>query len=411
MSKLKYIILLLIVIWGHPGWTDDASTIAGTSSILLLRFGPNPRVAGLSEAFSAVADDETALFYNPAGLSNIKSGIVSLSHTEWFEDIRIDNIAFGYEISRDIGIGAGLTHMWMPGIEGKNSLGQSIGSIDVSSSVANLGVSYNLHPALSMGLGVKYFQDKLASYSASGVGFDLGFLLKTFISGLSTGLSVQNIGGGISYDKEKQKIPLTIRGGLAYKIYSSNILISLDVVKSIDTDVNVHFGAEYILLNQFSISIGNRFSQTELFTPAFGAGFHFNQQYHLYYTFANYENLGGIHRMGFSFYFKSAAKTKKPRQLYSPGTPVVLIPPPNLSVEISGEELHLAWNRVAGVQYNVYAKHSSQEKWSKLNKSTLYNNSMQFKKPLLSGTYFFRVSSVYNGKESSYSKEVNINVE
>jgi hypothetical protein len=411
MSKLKYIILLLIVILGRTAWTQDAASTAGTSSILLLRFGPNPRVAGLSEAFTAVVDDETALFYNPAGLANINSGMVSLNHTEWFEDIRIDNIAFGYEISRDIGIGAGLIHMWMPGIEGTNSQGQSIGSIDVSSSIVNLGMSYKFNSAFSAGLGVKYFQDKLAENSASGVGFDVGFLLKTFISGLSTGLSIQNIGGKISYDIEKQKIPLTLRGGLAYKIYSSNILISLDVVKSIDTDVNIHFGAEYVFRNQFSIRIGNRFDQTEMFTPSFGAGFHFNQQYNLYYAFANYANLGGTHRMGFTFYFKSAAKTKKPRELYSPSTPIALIPPSNLALEISDEELLVSWDRVAGVQYNVYAKHSSQEKWSNLNKSPLYNNSMKFKKPLLSGTYSFRVSSLYGGKESSFSKEVSVNVE
>ncbi len=411
MSKLKFIILLLIVILGRTAWTQDAASTAGTSSILLLRFGPNPRVAGLSEAFSAVADDETALFYNPAGLSNIKSGMISLSHTEWFEDIRIDNITFGYDLSRDFGVGLGLTHMWMPGIEGVNSLGQSMGTIDVSSSIINLGMSYKFNSAFSAGLGVKYFQDKLAEFSASGVGFDVGFFLKTVIPGLTTGLSVQNIGGEISYDIEKQKIPLTLRGGLAYKIYSSNILISLDVVKSIDTNVDIHFGSEYIFRNQFSIRVGNRFSQTELFTPSFGAGFHFNQQYNLYYTFANYANLGGTHRMGFTFYFESGAKTKKPRQLYSPSTPIVLIPPPNLGVKIFGEKLHVSWDRVAGVQYNVYAKHSSQKKWSKLNKSPLYNNSMDFKKPLLSGTFSFRVSSLHGGKESSFSKEASINVE
>ena len=82
-----------------------------------------------------------------------------------------------------------------------------------------------------------------------------------------------------------------------------------------------------------------------------------------------------------------------------------------MKVEFSEEEMHVSWGRVPGVQYNVYAKHSSQEKWSKLNKSPLYNNSMKFKKPLLPGTYSFRVSSMHNGKESSFSKEVKINVE
>ncbi len=49
-------------------------------------------------------------------------------------------------------------------------------------------------------------------------------------------------------------------------------------------------------------------------------------------------------------------------------------------------------------------------KWIKLNKTPLYNNAMKFKRPKAAGTFSFRVASVYNGKESTYSKEVNIHV-
>jgi hypothetical protein len=87
------------------------------------------------------------------------------------------------------------------------------------------------------------------------------------------------------------------------------------------------------------------------------------------------------------------------------------VPPTDLAVKVSGSELNISWARVAGVQYNVYGKHSTQDKWIKLNKSTLYNNSMKFKKPAAQGVFSFRVSSTFGGKESKYSKEVNIHVD
>jgi hypothetical protein len=390
---------------------QGSSPDAGTVSVLLLRFGPNPRVAGLSEAFTGLADDENALYYNIAGLPYLKSGVVGLNHTEWFEDIRMENITLGHYLSRQFGVAAGFTHMWMPGIEGRDNQNQPIGSIDVTSSVFNLGFAYKIFPAFSLGLGMKYFQDKLASYTTSGFGFDAGLMVKTFLSGLSAGLAVQNFGGKVKYDSEDQKIPLTFRGGLVYRLYMPNIQFALDVVKSVDLDYRINFGIEYVFKNQFSLRFGNKFSTYETFTPSFSAGFNFKQQYYLDYSFVNYTELGGIHRLGFAYHFNVKSTKSKSLSYYDSSKPVNLVPPANVGVKISGRELNVSWDRVAGVQYNVYAKHSTQNKWIKLNKTPLYNNSMKFKKPGASGDYYFRVSSIFGGKESTYSKEVHINVE
>ncbi len=408
--KITSVIILIILIFVGTSIGQETSPDAGTASVLLLRFGPNPRVAGLSEAFTGIADDENALYYNIAGLPYLKSGVVSLNHTEWFEDIRMDNITLGHYLSRQFGVAAGFTHMWMPGIEGRDNHNQPIGSIDVSSSVLNLGFAYKIIPALSLGLGMKYFQDKLASYTTSGFGFDAGLIVKTFVAGLSAGLAVQNFGGKINYDSEDQKIPLTFRGGLVYKLYMPNIKFALDVVKSVDTDYMINFGIEYVFINQFSLRVGNKFTTYEAFTPSFSAGFNFKKQYYIDYTFINYTDLGGIHRLGFSFHFNRRSTKTRSMAYYDSSKPVNLVPPANVGVKISGSELHVSWDRVAGVQYNVYAKHSSQVKWIKLNKSPLYNNSMKFKKPKTSGTYYFRVCSTYAGKESTHSKEVQLYV-
>jgi hypothetical protein len=300
--------------------------------------------------------------------------------------------------------------MWMPGIVGRDNDGNPIGSVDVSSSVLNLGFAYKIIPSFSLGLGMKYFQDKLASYTTSGFGFDAGLLVNTFLPGLSAGVAVQNFGGKINYDTEDQRIPLTFRGGLVYNLYVPNMKFSLDVVKSVDTEYRLNFGIEYIFRNQFSLRIGNKFTTYEALTPSFSAGFNFKKQYYLDYTFVNYTDLGGIHRLGFSFHFNRKANKPRSYSSYDPSKPVNVVPPADVHVEIAGEELQVSWGRVAGVQYNVYAKHSTKTEWVKLNKSPLYNNSMKFKKPATSGIYYFRVTSQFGGKESTNSKEVYLHV-
>jgi hypothetical protein len=409
--KTRVVIFSILVMSIANVFGQESSSDAGTASVLLLRFGPNPRVAGLSEAFTGIADDENALYYNIAGLPYLKSGVVSLNHTEWFEDIRMENITFGHYFSRSLGLAVGLTHMWMPGIEGRDNQGQAVGSVDVTSSVINLGAAYKIIPSLSLGIGAKFFQDKLGSYSTTGFGFDAGLLVKTFLSGLSLGVAVQNFGGKINYDTEDHKIPLTYRGGLVYKFYQPNLQLALDVVKSVDTDYAMNFGVEYVFRNQFSLRVGNKLTSYQSFTPSFSAGFNVKKQYYIDYTFVNYTELGSIHRVGFAFHFNPRSTRAKSISHYDSSKPVNLVPPTDLAVKVSGNELNISWGRVAGVQYNVFAKHSTQDKWVKLNKSALYNNSMKFKKPAAKGIFYFRVNSIFGGKESKYSKEVNINVD
>jgi hypothetical protein len=409
IRKLLHVITLISCL-ATAGMAQDASNNSGTASILLLRLGANPRVSALSDAFSGIADDQNALYYNPAGLANLKMGAVSLNHMEWFEDIRIENLLFGYNLSKKIGIAAGLTHLWMPGIEARNVFGDVTGStIQVSSSVVTMGMSYEPVTSFSLGLGIKYFQEKLSDYTASGIGFDFGLFLNTSIPGLSTGIAVQNLGGNVTYDREKQKIPLVYRGGIAYKIYSSDLVFDVDLLKSVDTDLNVYFGAEYVLLHQFSFRVGNKFTKSEPFRPSFGVGFHLQNRYHVYYAYSTHADLGATHNIGFTFNFGSRARTK-PKTLFKADQPVVLIAPENVKVVVEDDVLKISWDPVAGVQYNVYARVSTAKEWVKLNGSPLYNNTISYKKLKRSGGYYFRVSSVYQGKESTFSKEVLIHV-
>jgi hypothetical protein len=408
---IKYIYITFVVFLSfNVIQAQTSASSAGTASNLMLRFGANARISGLAESFTGLADDENALYYNPGGLSDLKIGMVSLNHTEWFEDIRIDNISFAYKMNPRFGLGAGLSHMWMPAIQGKDYLGQDTETFNVSSSIIHLGMAYKILPGLNLGLVSKYFLDKLASYSASGVAFDAGIHLRTFISGFTLGIAIQNLGAKIKYDQEAQQIPFTYRLGAAYRIYSMDLTIAADMIKSIDTDYGLNVGAEYVFQNQFSIHLGNKYFFNGTFTPSFGAGFHLKNQYHLYYTFVTFSDLGSTHRLGFAFHFNTPGTKRWKRSLQIPGVPVELRPPSYVYASMKGNQLIVTWGYVKGATYNVYARHSSQKEWKKLNKTPLGSNKLKFKKPTAKGQVYFRVTSIMNNKESIYSKEANLNV-
>jgi len=53
-----------------------------------LKIGQGARAAGMGEAFTAVADDPTAIFWNPGGLAQITDVEVMFTHNQWIEDFR-----------------------------------------------------------------------------------------------------------------------------------------------------------------------------------------------------------------------------------------------------------------------------------------------------------------------------------
>jgi hypothetical protein len=391
-------------------FAQKATSTAGTASSLLLRFEPSTRVSGLGGAFTGLADDENAMFYNPAGLAYMTQGIVSLNHTQWFEDIKIDNLLASYNLSRKFGLAAGITHMWMPEIQGRDVAGRLTSPFDVSSSIFTAALAYQMTYGFNAGIALKYFLDNLADYTASGLGFDFGLHLKTSIKGLYTGLVVQNLGGEITYNKEKQKIPLTIRLGLVYKNFNPEFNILADAVKSLDSDPAIHLGLEYIHMEQFSVRVGNQFTWNVLLTPSLGVGFVLKKQFCFNYAFMVHPELGATHRLGFSFIFKSPLPTKT--SISTPGTVKynTLWPPTNVKVKTVKNELIVSWGVVPGAEYNVYSRHASQTTWHKLNDQPLKKTEMVFKIPKVPGKYYFMVNSILNKQESSDSKEVSINV-
>jgi len=405
---INTVFVLLVTV---PIYAQSPSSSAGTASNLMLRFGTSAKVTGLSEAFTGLADDENSLLYNPGGLPNIQKGIFSLNHAEWFEDIRIDNMVFGYNLFNDLGIGFSISHMWMPEIQGKDEYGQETAPFNVSSSIVNLGVGYKVHPGFFTGIGIKYFVDNLANYSASGVALDVGLYMRTIIPGLTAGLALQNFGGDIQYDKEKQRIPLTYRGGLAYKLYSQHLTFTTDVVKSIDSELNINTGIEYIFKDFVSLRIGNRFSENEMFLPAFGAGIQLEDMFHINYTFFNLSDLGSTHRVGISYHFNIPYNLKWRKGLVKKPQLVLLVPPKKVNVSLIHEELVITWDKVEGAKYNVYAKYGDKSDWKKITNETLIINFLKINKKPEPGNYSFKITSVINNRESNFSEEVTIHVE
>src|SRR5215470_15693040 len=64
----------------------------GTSSGGFLRIGVGARAVGMGETFVAVADDPSAIFWNPAGLASLQRRELAISYVQWPADVNYNHL-------------------------------------------------------------------------------------------------------------------------------------------------------------------------------------------------------------------------------------------------------------------------------------------------------------------------------
>src|SRR5215831_18795257 len=65
---------------------------AGTSSATFLRIGVGARAVGMGETFVAVANDPSAIFWNPAGLASLQRRELAISYVQWPADVNYNHL-------------------------------------------------------------------------------------------------------------------------------------------------------------------------------------------------------------------------------------------------------------------------------------------------------------------------------
>ena len=141
--------------------TDFSKYALGTTGAQFLELPVGARAIAMGTAQGAVAQDSTALYYNPAGLAGAKGGDINLMHAVYFQDISYQYGAVAQRMGDGGTIAAGLQYL-SPG---------SIGEIDNTGTLS--GTSFQPHDMaatlgygqslgfIDYGLGVKYISSKI----------------------------------------------------------------------------------------------------------------------------------------------------------------------------------------------------------------------------------------------------------
>jgi outer membrane protein OmpA-like peptidoglycan-associated protein len=315
-NKIYLICIIILAITARSGKAAGFSKDdAGTTSAQFLKLAPGARPAAMGEAFTGLADDINAIYWNPAGLKRIDDKEVSATRAQWIGDTSFNWLAYAQDALRGK-LGISFMYLGSGDIQKYDNAGNARSeTYNVFDSALTVSYAKKIKQML-VGINVKYLYSKLEDESAAGAAVDIGILKE--IPGrhnISVGLAVQNIGNGLKFVKESAPLPLNVNAGIACKLLKERLILTSDLNFPSDYDASAHIGAEYKqklgdfdVLPRLGYKTTNIRYMNALSGVSLGFGINFSSVC-INYAWVPYWELGATHRIDIGFKFGS--KTTK----------------------------------------------------------------------------------------------------
>lgn len=247
---------------------------AGTGNFLNLPVGA--RATALGSSYSGVADDVTAMHWNPAGITQIAGASVGYSFGLMFAGINHHFAGATFPVGDQFRAGISALSYGTDDIEETTMFNQEgTGSFYRVRDLA-LGATFagQLTDQFSFGVTAKFVNLTVASLSANGMAFDFGTLYNPGLLGLRLGFSVHNLSGGVQYsgtgltqsggvdpnsgnqnpDAElkagESSLPLIFRAGISSNLMegdeTQSLLVSSEFSTASDRGEYLGLGFEYV---------------------------------------------------------------------------------------------------------------------------------------------------------------------
>jgi hypothetical protein len=232
-----------------------------------LSYGVGARALGMGGAFSAVADDVTAVYWNPAGLAALEQNEVSFMHAYAFGGLANYDTIFGcYRVGKYGTFGGGLLRLGIQDIpitewdDADAEDRRPVVKREVNWSDNGFFVSYGrpVWSSINIGANFVFIRQGTADVGTSlGQVIDLGVLAGPY-GPFKFGAHAQNIVGRIKWSTgTTETIPFNLRFGVSYSrlitTADSELTVALDGdVKNAGYDVAAGFNAGSLSLDLHS---------------------------------------------------------------------------------------------------------------------------------------------------------------
>lgn len=264
-----------------------AQSKVGSTAANFLSIPVGPRATAMGGSFTAIANDASAAYWNPGGLSRIRRNEFMASSTEWLVDTKINYFAVAFKVNDENGIAISINQLnygddeittaEKPGGTGERWTAQDLA----------VGVSYarNLTDRFSIGASAKYITQTIWHETSNAFALDVGLLFETQLKGLRLGMNITNFGTEMkmegkdllqaadidqtnagnnpniasNLDTDSWPLPLTFTVGLAYDAVATEswtVTVATDAIIPNNYETYTNCGAEILWNNMVALRCG-----------------------------------------------------------------------------------------------------------------------------------------------------------
>jgi hypothetical protein len=338
MKKFLFLVIIALPLTSYAGGFSKV----GTAAAQFLKIGVGARAAGMGDTFAGIANDATALYWNPAGITNIKTMDVAFSHSSWLGEMSHNFAGAVIPLSEVDHIGLSLISLTTSEQE-VTTVDQPDGTgVFYNVNDLALGLTYTraLTNRFSVGLTAKYIQQDAYNESASTFAIDLGTYLHTGFHNLVIAMNVSNFGGNMQLDgrdliiladinkaiggeynpdsrlkTEPWTLPLNFRVGIAMDIVgggesilpseSHRFTMAVDGNHPNDNNERLNIGGEYSWRETFFARAGYKLNY-DIERWTFGTGLRMSiggQEVAFDYALVDYNDFGKVSRFSLELKF------------------------------------------------------------------------------------------------------------
>ena len=194
-----------------------------------LNYAIAPRSLGMGKAFTAIADDAEASYFNPAGLFQLNAQEILVAHSQLY-GARLEYVGYALP-TKELGtFGMSLINYGAEGIDSRTPENQQYGGYVFSENAFIAAYAYNPWQFLGFGGNLKLITKNIAEYSGVGIGADVAALFK-LPRPFSFGIVAQNlIQPVIKLANIPEYYPRTLRAGAAARLLGDRVRIDADMV-------------------------------------------------------------------------------------------------------------------------------------------------------------------------------------
>jgi len=305
----------------------------GITAFQFLKIGVGARGVALGETFVAIANDASALYWNPAGLAQFPENEMIFAYTEYVVDIKHEFLGAVYHLGPGDALGFSVTSLHTADMEITTETQPFGTGRFFSFGDLAFGLSYarKMTDQFSFGITLRYVEETLDLLKMRGIVADLGTYYWTGLGTSRFSVVVTNFGADVAPTGEATEFggghvnsfqsfspPTQFKIGFAMEpvqMENQRVTTSVELNHPNDNAENVHLGIEYQweqwlwLRTGLKRTIGERLFGRDNATSSdvtFGVGVAApvaTNRVNVDYAYANFNTLGSVHRISLGLTF------------------------------------------------------------------------------------------------------------